>query len=443
MGQITETRKNVYQALQERIAAVFSAYDYVYVAFSGGKDSSIVLNACIDFLRQHKNTGTKLGVFHLDYEIQYALTTEYIDRTLASNRDLLEVYRCCVPFKVPSSTSMYQRFWRPWDPKIPDWVRPMPTECLNAEDFNFYTTQLWDYEFQQYFAHWLRFKKKVRRIACLIGIRTQESFNRWRLIYHPTDRHMPLRRAQWIHETGEGIYNIYPIYDWKTTDIWIANGRFGWDYNRLYDLYHQAGVPLNKQRVASPFISQAISSLHLYRAIDPDMWGKMLCRVNGVNFAGIYGHTSAMGWRSARLPEGMTWKQYLYFLLDTLPKETRENYLRVLSVSKRFWKTKGGCLSTDTIRKLREKEIELHVSSTSNYNTDKMPVMMDYMDDIDLPEFRELPTYKRMCICVLKNDHYCKYMGFTPGKREQERRKKIMDEYSSYLETQKRRKKQP
>ena len=34
---------------------------------------------------------------------------------------------------------------------------------------------------------------------------------------------------------------------------------------------------------------------------------------------------------------------------------------------------------------------------------------MDYLDDIDIPaEFKEIPTYKRMCICILKNDHVCK-----------------------------------
>lgn len=159
MMQMIEARKNVYQALQERIAAVFSAYDYVYVAFSGGKDSGVILNACIEYLRQHK-PDAKLGVFHFDYEIQYALTTEYIDRTLSSNRDLLEVYRCCVPVKVPSSTSMYLHFWRPWDPEVSEWVRPMPEGCLRMEDFDYYTAQMWDYEFQHNFAHWLRSKKK-------------------------------------------------------------------------------------------------------------------------------------------------------------------------------------------------------------------------------------------------------------------------------------------
>jgi len=55
-----------------------------------------------------------------------------------------------------------------------------------------------------------------------------------------------------------------------------ANGKLGWDYNRLYDLYYRAGVPLGRQRVASPFISEAIQSLSLYRVIDPDMWGRMV-----------------------------------------------------------------------------------------------------------------------------------------------------------------------
>lgn len=73
------------------------------------------------------------------------------------------------------------------------------------------------------------------------------------------------------------------------------------------------------------------------------------------------------------------------------------------------------------------------LGGASGYRTAKLPVRMEYLDDIDLPEFRELPSYKRMCICILKNDHCCKYMGFSPNKQEQERRRKMMDEYRSYF----------
>lgn len=215
--------------------------------------------------------------------------------------------------------------------------------------------------------------------------------------------------------------------------MWTANGRFGWPYNRLYDLFHRAGVPLDTQRVASPFISQALSSLHLYKAIDPDMWGRMIGRVNGVNFAALYGRTSALGWQSARLPKGLTWERYMYFLLATLPAETRRNYLEKLSVSIRFWREKGGCLAETTIAKLRKAGVPIEVGGRSGYRTDKRQVRMEYLDDLDISEFSQLPTFKRICICILKNDHACKYMGFSPNKSERLRRKKIMEKYEALL----------
>lgn len=226
-----------------------------------------------------------------------------------------------------------------------------------------------------------------------------------------------------------GVYNAYPIYDWDVADVWTANGKFGWDYNRLYDLYHQAGVPVSRQRVASPFISQAIPTLKVYRAVDPDTWGRMIGRVNGVNFAAIYGNTKAMGWRDVKCPRGFSWKDFMYFLLNTLPEETRKGYLDKLAVSIRFWREKGGCLSEDTIRKLKKSGVLFTVGPKNAYHTDKMPVRMEYIDDIDITEFREIPTYKRMCICIMKNDHVCRYMGFSLTKSEKERRERVMEKY--------------
>ncbi len=107
-------------------------------------------------------------------------------------------------------------------------------------------------------------------------------------------------KYRWTSKVGNDIYNAYPIYDWKTTDIWTANGKFQWDYNVLYDLYYRAGVNLERQRVASPFINEAQESLQLYRVLDPNTWGRMIGRVNGVNFTGIYGGTHAMGWQTVR-----------------------------------------------------------------------------------------------------------------------------------------------
>lgn len=421
-------RMDVHEAANRRLKIIFDYFDYVYVSFSGGKDSGILLHLCMDYIRMHA-PGRKLGVFHMDYEVQYRQSTEYVERMFSNNRDILEVFHCCVPFKVPTCTSMYQQYWRPWQEGYQNiWVRQMPGTALTVKDFDFWNDSLWDYDFQSLFPSWIRRKKGCKRVCCLVGIRTQESFNRWRAI-HSDKNYRKLANYKWTHRVGYYTYNAYPIYDWKTTDVWTGYARYGWDYNRLYDLYYQAGIPLSRQRVASPFISQAVSTLHLYKVIDPDTWGRMVSRVNGVSFTGMYGNTVAMGWRSISCPDGFTWKEYMYFLLDTLPRATRENYLEKLRVSQKFWREKGGCLGKETIGKLRAAGVPFTVEECTAYRTDKRPVRMEYIDEIDIPEFREIPTYKRMCVCILKNDHTCKYMGFTQTKREREMKERVLKRY--------------
>lgn len=424
-------RKNVYELIQERLDVIFSEFDNIYISFSGGKDSGVLLNLCIDYIRRN-HLKRRIAVFHMDYEIQYNMTIDYVNRVLASNKDILEIYRVCVPFRVTTCTSMFQNYWRPWDEsKREVWVREIPKDAMTINDFPFYNRKMWDYDFQIEFSRWLHQQKKARRTCCLVGIRTQESYNRWRTIYRNVQERY--KGYEWSTKIDENIYNLYPMYDWKVEDVWVANGRFHWDYNHLYDLYYQAGLSLNRQRVASPFISEAIESLALYKVIDPNTWGRMIGRVNGVSFAGLYGNTHAAGRKSIHLPEGYTWKSFMEFLLATLPEQTRNRYQAKLETSIRFWKEKGGVLSDDVIQKLRERNIPIQVGDSSNYKTDKKPVKMDYLDDIDIEEFREIPTYKRMCICILRNDHTCKYMGFALNKEETELKNKAMEKYHHIL----------
>lgn len=429
---------NVYELAQKRLDFIFSEFDYVYVSFSGGKDSGVLLNLAKDYIVQHnlhKTKGTRLGIFHIDYEAQYQMTTDYVDDVFSEKLDFVDHYRVCMPVRVKCATSMYQDHWKPWEQgKKELWVRQLPKECINENnhDFDFWDDGMWDYDFQEKFGGWLRKKIGAKKVCCLVGIRTQESLNRWRAIYSERNIHNYAGK-QWTTLIEEGVVNAYPIFDWTTQDIWVANARFGWAYNQLYTLYHMAGLNIDQMRVASPFNDCAQSSLKLYRVIDPNNWAKMVGRVNGVNFTGIYGGTTAMGWKSLVLPKGHTWKSYMYFLLDTLPEQTRKNYIEKLETSIKFWKERGGCLSAELVEKLKAKGVSVEVVDKTNYKTDKLPVKMDYLDDIDLPEFREIPTYKRMCVCIMKNDHLCKYMGFSQTKNEIQRRAEVIKKYNEIL----------
>ena len=66
-------QQNVYEALQDRLKLIFEEFDNIYVSFSGGKDSGLLLNLVMDYRNRYYPEKT-LGVFHQDFEAQYTVT---------------------------------------------------------------------------------------------------------------------------------------------------------------------------------------------------------------------------------------------------------------------------------------------------------------------------------------------------------------------------------
>lgn len=420
---------DVYEAAQKRISYIFSEFENVLVAFSGGKDSGLLLNLCYDYAAKHDYLH-KLAVYHLDYEAQYEMTTKYVDSTLKKLNNIKRFW-LCLPVGADCGVSMTSGFWIPWEKSSKNiWCRQMPTYdyVLNEDNIEFsFSPGQRDYEVQDNFACW--FAEKYGNTAVMIGIRTDESLNRFRAI-NSDKKINTYKNKKYIVGYGDDItFKCYPIYDWNVQDIWIANAKFKYAYNELYNLYYQAGLSIDQMRVANPFHSCGLDALKIYKAIEPNTWGKLLSRVNGVSFAGIYGGTTAMGWKSITLPAGHTWKSYCYFLLSTLDEKTRRHYEEKLRTSIEFWKSRGGAISDETIQELKGVKGIINKGPVCKTSTKDVITFDDYPDDLDVTNFREVPTYKRMCVCILKNDYFCKYMGFAPTKQEEERKIATLKKY--------------
>lgn len=428
---------DVYEALQNRLEFLFREFDNVYVSFSGGKDSGLLLNLLLDYRRVHYPDRT-VGVFHQDFEAQYTVTTEFITRTFERIKDEVEPYWICLPMATRTALSSYEMFWYPWDDTKQElWVRPMPKYpyVINLQNpFTHYRYRMHQEDLAKQFGRFYKESHGNGKTVCLLGMRADESLQRYSGFLN---KKYGYKGECWITKQFKDVWCASPLYDWSSSDVWAANYRFGYDYNPLYDLYYKAGLTPDQMRVASPFNEYSKDSLNLYRVIDPEVWARLVGRVKGVNFAAIYGRTKAMGYRAITLPEGHTWESFTRFLLDTLPRRLQNAYVQKFNTSIEFWHKTGGGLSEETIRELEEHGYRIARNGVSNYTLEKksrvifLDKIPDHTDDIQTS--KDIPSWKRMCYCILKNDHMCRFMGFGLTREEQRRVNTIKEQYGEMI----------
>jgi predicted phosphoadenosine phosphosulfate sulfurtransferase len=422
---------NVYDESVNRIRYILDKFERVYVSFSGGKDSGVMLNLMIDELRKNY-PNRKIGLMVLDNEANYTESLNFMHRIVQANLDVLEVFWCCLPITLPCTVSSYEIDWQCWGAKDEHrWIRPMSKESyivnIDNHEFPFFRENMGYQEFWDEFGEWY---SQGKECACLIGIRTHESLNRWRAIVN--ENKQTHGGNLWTKRNTEHTYNCYPIYDWKTEDIWIANYKFEWDYNKLYDMFWKAGLSIHQMRVASPFMSESKSSLNLYRIIDPHVWITLCARVNGANFVATYG--KQLNYHSFKLPKGHTWKSFVKFLLDTLPNKSAINFKQRFIQSIKYWARVGRGLPEKTIQELKDNNIEFKLNGftahgSKTLNRVRIQSLPDHLDMLSCHN-SDVASWKRLGITILKNDHTCKYLGLSPTKEQIERMKYIKNKYS-------------
>jgi len=233
---------DVYTAARDRIAWILDTFPCVYVSFSGGKDSSCLLHMTMDEAIKRKR---RIGVLFIDLEAQYKLTIDHVQECFDMYREHIDPFWIALPLHLRNAVSQYQPHWVCWDPEAKtSWVRQPPEIAITDQNyFPFFRYSMEFEEFVEEFGHWYG---KGNLTACLVGIRSDESLNRYRTLVADKQR---MENKQWTTYIKRGVFNAYPIYDWRTRDIWIYNARSGKPYNHLYDLMYRAGLTIHQMRI--------------------------------------------------------------------------------------------------------------------------------------------------------------------------------------------------
>lgn len=220
-----QSDKNVYDLSLERINRVYELFDTVVVSFSGGKDSTAVLQMTLEVARERGELPLRV-VFFDEEAIPYQ-TEEYVRRVANWPEIDLEWY--CLPVQHRNACSRKEIYWWPYAPEAEDkWVRPLPPEAITElEGFPLFPPEarltipdtdalLFD-------------PVRDGNVALMMGIRAQESMTRQRAVTQKVKENYIVKYNE-VTDKGN-LWRVYPIYDWRTEDVWTAPSRFGWDYN--------------------------------------------------------------------------------------------------------------------------------------------------------------------------------------------------------------------
>lgn len=378
---------DVFEAAQKRISYVFDNFNKVYISFSGGKDSSVMTHLV---LAEAIKRGRKVGLLIIDLEAQYKATISHIADMVEMYREHIDLHWVCLPMLLRNAVSNFEPRWCCWDEDAKDvWVRQKPSiegVISHPSQYPFFESKM---EFEEFMVLWGAWYAGDEGACGFVGIRADESLNRFRTIASKTKAMHGENR--WTTMVCDGLYNAYPIYDWRTEDLWRYHSKNPTlPHNVVYDQMHKAGMSIHQMRLCQPYGDDQRRGLWLYHLLEPETWFKVVARVNGANSGALYIEESGNinGYRKIIKPDGHTWKSFCDLLLSSLPKPTQKHYVSRFRGFISGWKKRGYV----------------------NGIPDEAPSVLESK--------MWAPSYRRLCKVLLRNDWWCKGLGLTQPKSE-------------------------
>lgn len=350
LGGKTYLDVNVYDAAKARLRTVFEHFERVCVAFSGGKDSTVLLHLAIEVAREMGRL--PVHAMFIDLEGQYQATIDHV-REMFDRTDEIAGYWLCLPINLRNASSATHPYWCAWEPgREAEWIRPLPDHPTVISDpaaLPFYRYRMEFEEFVPLFNEWLSAELPT---AFVVGIRADESLHRYKAV----KKRSTVKKCAWSAPDGRAVtwsskdsarclaVSFYPIHDWRFEDLWRYIGAGKLCYNRLYDWMYLTGMPFSAMRICQPYGDDQRKGLDLFHQIEPQTWFRIVQRVEGANYAAHYCQQKFLGYKGGLgLPPAFpTWCAYTEFLLGTLPENFRAVYDRRIEVFKEWWASTGG-----------------------------------------------------------------------------------------------------
>lgn len=404
------TDKNVLEAALERYDIIFTDFDNIYFSVSAGKDSSVMLQLAARKAIEH---GKQIDVLFIDLEAQYQATIAHMEELLEMCSDVIgTVYWICLPISLRNAVSVLQPKWVCWDQADKKkWVREMPDNQWVINE----TNCPWDWfrhgmefeEFTPLFGQWYS-EQYGKPCACGIGIRSDESLNRFRTIISESKvryKDYPWTTRGKIGTKHYDLYHFFPLYDWRTEDVWGAVSQLNLLHNEIYELMYKNGLSIHEQRLCQPYGDDQRNGLDQFKALEPDTWEKVLARVNGVNFGNIYARTSLLGNLTSEKPEHLSWEQYAVYLLESIgmyAPELEDHYYRKIKTFLGWWEKEGISDIPEEANKHEEAQ-------------------------------KKAVSWRRIARAIEKNDFWMKRLSFSATKTDVEKLNALKAKYNKIL----------
>ena len=385
MGKKTYRNKDVLTAAKDRIKIIFDNFERIYCAFSGGKDSSVTTHLVMDEAIKRKR---KVGLMFIDFEAQYTESIRHVKEMFTLYKNHIDPHWICVPMLLRNAVTNFEPRWICWEPAKKElWVRDIPKEAKTQKDYSFSAANM---EFEEFIIPFGEWYGQGKLTAGFIGIRADESLHRYCAVATWEKKDLMFNDQRWTTKVGDNLFNVYPIYDWKTKDIWRYHAKFPEKpHNKIYDKMYMAGVKISQQRLCQPFGDDQRRGLWLFHILEPETWFKLIARVNGANSGALYikENGNITGYNKITKPDNHTWKSFCNLLLQTMPKKTRDHYIFRFKKFIYGWNNRGYSIIPEEVPPVLESKCWA-------------------------------PSWRRLCKVLLRNDYWCKGLGQVQPKSE-------------------------